>query len=303
MRRVGVAGRAAPRPCPGRPGRTMAPSRANSCCCSAVSRSWLQSSVARSVRCRSGRSRGPGGEQTQLAVQPIQQRLRVEQARCGPPPAPGPAAARPAAGRSRRRDRPSLVGELQVRTHLARPGDEQLPRPVRSARQPPIGTASPLAAGSASDPSAYSRSAADPQRGPAGRQHGQAGGALQQVRDARAPRPGPARSCPAPAAPGCGPATPPPTAPAARPATGRPPAPRRRRRGPARGRRHRPAGRSRARPGTGRPAALRPRGMRLVLPMPPGPVIVTRRAAAQCGGRPLRSRPARPMTGWPVPGA
>ena len=51
-------------------------SRRNAAWASASSRSWLHSIVARSVRCRSGRSLGAAGQQRQRRIEPLQQRSR-----------------------------------------------------------------------------------------------------------------------------------------------------------------------------------------------------------------------------------
>ena len=49
-----------------------------SACSSSESRSWLHAIVARSVRCRSGASRGAAGEERQSVLQPLEDRCRRE---------------------------------------------------------------------------------------------------------------------------------------------------------------------------------------------------------------------------------
>ena len=146
--------------------------RRKSACSSAVSRSWLQAIVSRSVCCRAGASRGPPVEQAQRrrrgAPEPLQQRrggsalIRAA--------ASSIASGSPSSRAQIGRDGGGVVGrEREVRADARRPVDEE--RDGRVTRQ----RLNPRAAASCRGPERRDRElllARHPQRGPAVHQLG-----------------------------------------------------------------------------------------------------------------------------------
>ena len=101
--------------------------------CSASSSSpTLHSTVARSVRWRSGRSTGPVPSASSDVLEPGEQRRRCRAAGCGPPRARSPAAGRRGAGRSPRRRR-VVVGQRRSRGGRPGPGRRTAARRASAA--------------------------------------------------------------------------------------------------------------------------------------------------------------------------